>query len=178
MSWSPPSARSISRLCSRTTRPSTATSSRTSCSGREPCTWRTACIALSARPSSNAPSCTPACTFSSRERTSPALGGATTAGTSHASQARAAGCGLRCDHREPGRRGARRGGGVLGQDPVPVPPSVQHARRDGGSHSGDAVPAGRDPPRRLQGCPVSYTHLRAHETRHDLVCRLLLEKKK
>src|SRR5450759_731945 len=28
-------------------------------------------------------------------------------------------------------------------------------------------------------CPsrsVSYTHLRAHETRHDLVCRLLLEK--
>ena len=28
------------------------------------------------------------------------------------------------------------------------------------------------------GSPVSYTHLRAHETRHDLVCRLLLEKKK
>ena len=27
------------------------------------------------------------------------------------------------------------------------------------------------------GQPVSYTHLRAHETRHDLVCRLLLEKK-
>src|SRR5450756_2357917 len=26
--------------------------------------------------------------------------------------------------------------------------------------------------------PVSYTHLRAHETRHDLVCRLLLEKNK
>src|SRR5450756_2854005 len=25
--------------------------------------------------------------------------------------------------------------------------------------------------------PVSYTHLRAHATRHDLVCRLLLEKK-
>src|SRR5450759_1561700 len=25
---------------------------------------------------------------------------------------------------------------------------------------------------------LSYTHLRAHETRHDLVCRLLLEKKK
>src|SRR5665648_621798 len=24
--------------------------------------------------------------------------------------------------------------------------------------------------------PVSYTHLRAHETRHDIVCRLLLEK--
>src|SRR5450756_1792910 len=26
--------------------------------------------------------------------------------------------------------------------------------------------------------PVSYTHLRAHETRHDLVCRLLLETQK
>src|SRR5659263_647250 len=25
---------------------------------------------------------------------------------------------------------------------------------------------------------VSYTHLRAHETRHDLVCRLLLEKRR
>src|SRR5450756_2922909 len=30
----------------------------------------------------------------------------------------------------------------------------------------------------LIAIPVSYTHLRAHETRHDLVCRLLLEKKK
>ena len=26
--------------------------------------------------------------------------------------------------------------------------------------------------------PVSYTHLRAHETRGNIVCRLLLEKKK
>ena len=26
--------------------------------------------------------------------------------------------------------------------------------------------------------PVPYTHFRAHETRHDFVCRLLLEKKK
>src|SRR5665648_1136346 len=31
---------------------------------------------------------------------------------------------------------------------------------------------------RNNGSAVSYTHLRAHETRHDLVCRLLLEKKK
>src|SRR5450756_780249 len=42
---------------------------------------------------------------------------------------------------------------------------------------------GRACSRRLRSCqdrirPVSYTHLRAHETRHDLVCRLLLEKKK
>ena len=31
---------------------------------------------------------------------------------------------------------------------------------------------------RLDQKPVSYTHLRAHETVLDLVCRLLLEKKK
>ena len=30
----------------------------------------------------------------------------------------------------------------------------------------------------LEDMPVSYTHLRAHETVLDLVCRLLLEKKK
>ncbi|KQI49933.1 hypothetical protein Y869_04345, partial [Campylobacter jejuni CVM 41921] len=29
----------------------------------------------------------------------------------------------------------------------------------------------------ILGKPVSYTHLRAHETVLDLVCRLLLEKK-
>ena len=31
---------------------------------------------------------------------------------------------------------------------------------------------------RVTKVPVSYTHLRAHETLLDLVCRLLLEKKK
>src|SRR5665811_1055784 len=30
----------------------------------------------------------------------------------------------------------------------------------------------------IKNIPVSYTHLRAHETVLDLVCRLLLEKKK
>ena len=30
----------------------------------------------------------------------------------------------------------------------------------------------------LSFIPVSYTHLRAHETGRNLVCRLLLEKKK
>ena len=30
----------------------------------------------------------------------------------------------------------------------------------------------------IDAYPVSYTHLRAHETVLDLVCRLLLEKKK
>ena len=39
--------------------------------------------------------------------------------------------------------------------------------------------AGRDIRRRgvRQLRPVSYTHLRAHETVLDIVCRLLLEKK-
>ena len=32
--------------------------------------------------------------------------------------------------------------------------------------------------RHVREHPVSYTHLRAHETVLDLVCRLLLEKKK
>src|SRR5450756_1489742 len=35
-----------------------------------------------------------------------------------------------------------------------------------------------DRPSGVGSSAVSYTHLRAHETRHDLVCRLLLEKKK
>src|SRR5450756_2967892 len=35
-----------------------------------------------------------------------------------------------------------------------------------------------DPTALIDAEAVSYTHLRAHETRHDLVCRLLLEKKK
>ena len=35
--------------------------------------------------------------------------------------------------------------------------------------------AGQD---KVFAVPVSYTHLRAHETVLDLVCRLLLEKKK
>src|SRR5450759_5853290 len=41
-------------------------------------------------------------------------------------------------------------------------------------------PANRTDPALVERilAPVSYTHLRAHETRHDLVCRLLLEKKK
>ena len=34
------------------------------------------------------------------------------------------------------------------------------------------------PPERYRPVAVSYTHLRAHETVLDLVCRLLLEKKK
>src|SRR5450756_1913701 len=43
---------------------------------------------------------------------------------------------------------------------------------------GHTSPVAAEGDRRLAVGPVSYTHLRAHETRHDLVCRLLLEKKK
>ena len=50
-----------------------------------------------------------------------------------------------------------------------------------GGRAAPAHPAGREPVRecrgRLDSGPVSYTHLRAHETVLDLVCRLLLEKK-
>ena len=49
---------------------------------------------------------------------------------------------------------------LVGVDPVPV---------------AIAVAPRTAPQRRI---PVSYTHLRAHETVLDLVCRLLLEKKK
>src|SRR5450759_2373675 len=38
--------------------------------------------------------------------------------------------------------------------------------------SGTEVDALRRDLHRMTNKPVSYTHLRAHETRHDLVCRL------
>ena len=65
--------------------------------------------------------------------------------------------------------------------------SVGQAHEDGQAEAGvgatvdrldDGCEVGRDSTGREgdQG-PVSYTHLRAHETVLDLVCRLLLEKK-
>src|SRR5450756_929689 len=89
--------------------------------------------------------------------------------------------------RYPGRvhcRGWEELGESAAVDPD-VPPVGDHRPPvcPGGGRSGFAQrvmhPAqGHDvvPVRRT--APVSYTHLRAHETRHDLVCRLLLEKKK
>ena len=48
----------------------------------------------------------------------------------------------------------------------------------GDDRVGSAVPSpSRNRRRRRSGGPVSYTHLRAHETVLDLVCPLLLEKK-
>ena len=46
---------------------------------------------------------------------------------------------------------------------------------DGGGRDGGA--ALLDAPEQLHRIAVSYTHLRAHETVLDLVCRLLLEQK-
>src|SRR5450756_2333135 len=54
---------------------------------------------------------------------------------------------------------------------LPGPRGAAHRRPEGGAAG--AARADLSGPQ-----PVSYTHLRAHETRHDLVCRLLLEKKK
>ena len=48
------------------------------------------------------------------------------------------------------------------------------ARGDAAGHMAIRVPAHAIG----HNIPVSYTHLRAHETVLDLVCRLLLEKKK
>src|SRR5450756_2847962 len=62
--------------------------------------------------------------------------------------------------------------------------SGKRKQKKGSAPTGDSQPAaggelhqiaaGEHPA--LTTNPVSYTHLRAHETRHDLVCRLLLEK--
>src|SRR5665648_503132 len=56
---------------------------------------------------------------------------------------------------------------------------IERAYNSGGIEGEDKVfrrAVEKGIPRPLE-VAVSYTHLRAHETRHDLVCRLLLEKK-
>ena len=49
---------------------------------------------------------------------------------------------------------------------------------EGGEDLDDVGQGLVDRQRVVASAPVSYTHLRAHETVLDLVCRLLLEKKK
>ena len=63
-----------------------------------------------------------------------------------------------------------------------APNSTWAVRFQGGNNAGHTIVLG-DTTLKLHQIPsgvtsmaVSYTHLRAHETRHDLVCRLLLEK--
>src|SRR5659263_716239 len=60
---------------------------------------------------------------------------------------------------------------VVGQDPYPTP---GHPVGLSFSVGADVMPLPASL-RNMYKEPVSYTHLRAHETRHDLVCRLLLE---
>ena len=57
--------------------------------------------------------------------------------------------------------------------------TAKEGKKDNGCIINTAIQAA-SAPNQLSICinTVSYTHLRAHETRHDLVCRLLLEKKK
>src|SRR5450759_4235777 len=64
------------------------------------------------------------------------------------------------------------------QDPKPLSgalaSAVSNLLRSWQAISPDKYP---DPIKQPQKyAAVSYTHLRAHETRHDIVCRLLLEK--
>ena len=56
-------------------------------------------------------------------------------------------------------------------NPCAANPSAVHPDTEPKRH---AAAAGNTP----GPVPVSYTHLRAHETGRNLVCRLLLEKKK
>src|SRR5450759_5784219 len=61
--------------------------------------------------------------------------------------------------------------------PQPVSSEVLVAVRAAGTNPGEAsIRQGyldKAFPATFPSGPVSYTHLRAHETRHDLVCRLL-----
>src|SRR5674536_111546 len=93
---------------------------------------------------------------------------------------RQGGAGLLCPGSgRPGRRQATAGSGDLSDDDAvaagdvrPVAPGWSDPGGDGGNQrllETAVLPAG--------GGPVSYTHLRAHETPEHLVCRLLLEKK-
>src|SRR5678815_718729 len=52
---------------------------------------------------------------------------------------------------------------------------VNYLGRNGKIAGGDIIFQGQSLVNRSQEEPVSYTHLRAHETPEQLVCRLLLE---
>src|SRR5450756_2447192 len=81
--------------------------------------------------------------------------------------------------RAPGQR-AREGGGRDRHDPgeedgarhAPADAARPFTGADAHDRARDDVRGGDGHPE-MSRDPVSYTHLRAHETRHDLVCRLL-----
>src|SRR5450756_3103684 len=66
--------------------------------------------------------------------------------------------------------------GLAGTQRRRCSPRKKSGRKPGGQpgHVGQERQWVEKPDRTEEVLPVSYTHLRAHETRHDLVCRLLL----
>ena len=61
-----------------------------------------------------------------------------------------------------------------------VPEEIKNIKidRDNNPLNDETIYDYKNYPQELYAKPVSYTHLRTHETVLDLVCRLLLEKKK
>src|SRR5664279_6208382 len=79
----------------------------------------------------------------------------------------------------PGRRDPRCSGQPLGAGNTPPPSLEDRTDTPPTTPSTPSFPRTPTPTTTTSGpCPVSYTHLRAHETDSYLVCRLLLEKKK
>src|SRR5664279_6101372 len=68
------------------------------------------------------------------------------------------------------------GKGVTARSPLNIPLRHTESMTTTNAAPGLGSPAGALNPLAVE--PVSYTHLRAHETDSYLVCRLLLEKKK
>ena len=60
---------------------------------------------------------------------------------------------------------------------LPVIPEPDHVPPNNPTTVGSRLIGAADPQTVPGETPVSYTHLRAHETVLDIVCRLLLEKK-
>ena len=76
-----------------------------------------------------------------------------------------------------------KGQGQFGDSPPPLHGQIERPAHGWVQFAQDAdvLPRDQHPghtPRERGVCAVSYTHLRAHETVLDLVCRLLLEKKR
>src|SRR5665811_590420 len=68
--------------------------------------------------------------------------------------------------------------GYLGRAPYLSPGATGEVTRPPPQNCAAVLHHGQVKARYAKHHPVSYTHLRAHETVLDLVCRLLLEKKK
>eukprot|EP00658_Telonema_sp_P-2_P077765 TRINITY_DN7118_c0_g1_i11.p1 TRINITY_DN7118_c0_g1~~TRINITY_DN7118_c0_g1_i11.p1 ORF type:complete len:171 (-),score=49.33 TRINITY_DN7118_c0_g1_i11:61-573(-) len=67
---------------------------------------------------------------------------------------------------------------TVGSRPTSQHSSAYHGSPSYGKSAASKQPGNTEAPPLPPRVPVSYTHLRAHETPEHLVCRLLLEKKK